>query len=200
MPSEIRERLKEFIDLANSMLRNPIDAGPVTSADGFRFISDLGDRQPFDALRDNIGRDVGGNWKRLHDVIADWEGLDLVVYQHGFDISPLPVDEYAVAGSAGVMVLAAMECKMPKAIVLHSVYTDSTWRVTAELRAMCADLRLPIFFSMRSAALATRRLLDFHSEHPGWSPTMPPLTSVKPRKTDPGNGNNQNWSWRGPNA
>jgi methyl-accepting chemotaxis protein len=28
-PPEIRERLKEFIDLANSMLRNPIDAGPV---------------------------------------------------------------------------------------------------------------------------------------------------------------------------
>jgi hypothetical protein len=170
MPRVTRERLKEFIDLANSMLRNPIDAGPVTSQDGLHFLLSLGSRTPMQGLRDKVSAEMGGDWQRLHNALREWRGLDLVVYQHGFDISPVPVDEYAVAASAGLMVLASREFELPKAIVLHSMSNDSSWQVTAELRALCADLGVPLFLSMRGAATAIKRLMDFHRARPDWSP------------------------------
>lgn len=168
MPSEIRERLKEFVDLANSMLRNPIDAGPITSQDGFEFLVKSGNRKPMEALREKAKGEVGGHWKRLHNVLKEWRDLDLVVFQHGFDISPVPPDEYMVAGSAGLMGLASREFELPKAVVLHSMGNDNSWRVTVELRELCADLGLPLFLSMRGAAAAISRLIDFGRAHPEW--------------------------------
>jgi hypothetical protein len=133
-------------------------------------VSTLGNRRPIEVLRDRVGIDVGGDWKRLHNVLREWRDLDLVVFQHGFDISPFPMEELAVAASSGLMILSAREFELPKAIVFHSMANDSSWRVTAELRALCADLGLPLFLSMRGAATATKRLMDFHRAHPDWSP------------------------------
>lgn len=181
MPEEIRQRLKEFIDMANSMLRNPLDVGPVTSQDGFQLITESVDRRPMEVIRGRVGKEVKGNWKRLHDVLRDWEDLDLLVYHHGFDISPVPVDEYAIAGSAGLMVLASTESHLPKAIVLHSIYTDSSWLLSADLRGLCAELGLPLFFSMRSAGVAIRKLLDYYRAHPDWAPPEPAITFDRTR-------------------
>ncbi len=183
MPPEIRDELAGFIDLANSMLRNPIDAGPVTQQDGLNFLLSLGDRRPMEGLREAVlaGAKVGGDWQRLHDVLRRWPGLDLVVYQHGFDISPTPVDECGVAGSAGMMMRAASELRLPRAIVLHSMANDHSWQVTVELRALCADMGLPLFHSMRGAATAIRRLIDHHRAHPGWAPRPEPEENVAAR-------------------
>ena len=171
MPLEIGRQLEDFIDVANSMLRNPIDASPLTAHDGYDFLIASGNRKPMEALRDKATKEAGGDWKRLHDVLREWRGLDLVVFQHGFDISPMPADEYAVVGSAGLMVLASRQFKLPKAIVLHSMANDGTWQVSAELREFCVDLGLPLFLSMRGAATAISRLMDFHRAHPDWSPS-----------------------------
>jgi PAS domain S-box-containing protein len=170
IPPEIREQLKEFIDLANSMLRNPIDAGPVSAHDGFNFLVNSGNIRPMEALRNQADREVGAYWKRFHDVLREWRELDLLVFHHGFDIAPVPVDEYAVVGAPGLMTLASRQFDLPKAIVLHSVANDSTWQVSAELRELCVDLGLPLFLSMRGAATAIKRLLDFHRAHPDWRP------------------------------
>ncbi len=174
MPPRIRKSLAKFIDLANSMLRNPIDAGPVIQQDGLDFLLSLGDRRPMQGLRDSVaaGTRAGGDWLRLHNVLREWPGLDLLVYHHGFDITPTPMDEYGAAGSAGIMMRAARESHLPRAIVLHSVAADSTWAVTAELRALCADMGLPLFLSMRGAATAIRRLIDYHRAHPDWKPAQ----------------------------
>ena len=172
MPPEIRESLKEFIDLANSMLRNPIDAGPVNSHDGFDFLVNSANMKPMEALRNQAGKEAGGDWKRLHDAVMKWRDLDLVVFQHGFDISPVPVDEYAVVGTAGLMTLASMQFDLPKALVFHSITNDSSWQVTEEGRSFCVDMGLPLFLSMRGAATAIRRLLDFHRAHPDWRPSQ----------------------------
>jgi hypothetical protein len=69
-----------------------------------------------------------------------------------------------------MMALAARGLPRPKAIVLHSMANDTSWRMTAELRALCADMGLPLFLSMRGAATAIRRLIDYHRAHPGWKP------------------------------
>jgi len=193
IPPEIREQLKVFIDLANSMLRNPIDAGPVTAQDGVDFLLGIGNSRPMDALRERAPLAIGGGWKRLRDVLREWPGLDMVVFQHGFDIAPIPIDEYVVAGSAGPMILAARQFDLPTAVVLHSITNDNSWRASAELRALCADLGIPLFLSMRGAASAIKRLMDFHRAHPDWSPSQTPTANIPAKKVDQA-GTDSGWS------
>jgi hypothetical protein len=64
------------------------------------------------------------------------------------------------------MVIAAKACELPKALVLHSLGNDNTWRASSELRAFCAELGLPFFLSMRGAATALRRLIDYNQAYP----------------------------------
>ena len=166
IPPDVREKIKTFIDLANSMLRNPIDVSPVAGVDGFQLLMDMGKRKAVDVLREKSAEKLGGSWGRMNEVLKEWPGLDLVVFQHGFDISPMPVDEFIVAGSVGPLVLAADQCRMPKAVVLHSMGNDQAWKSSADLRALCAEFGLPLFLSMRGAAAAIRMLIDFNRAYP----------------------------------
>jgi len=166
MPAAIRERLKEFIDLANSMLRNPIDAGPLAALDGFELLGSMGNREPTDFLRERAAAGAPRHWGRLNEALKEWPGLDLVIYQYGFDISPLPVERRRVPGGPGSLVLAAKAYEMPKALVLHSMGNDNTWQSSAELRALCAEFGLPLFLSMRGAAKSIRKLIDHARAHP----------------------------------
>ena len=166
IPEETRSKLKEFIDLANSMLRNPIDASPVPVLDVMEFLNSLGNRKWVDLLREKADTGDMGHWSRLNAVLREWRGLDLVVYQHGFDISPMPVGEWNIAFVVGPMVLAAKACELPSVVVLHSMGNDDTWRASAELRALCAEFGLPLFLSMRGAAVAIRKLIDYYQAYP----------------------------------
>ncbi len=97
--------------------------------DGFPLLRNMGQRKPVDVLRDCAATDLGGGWGRLLQMLKEWPDLDLVVFQHGFDISPMPIDDFIVVGSVGPLVLAARECQMPKAVVLHSMGNDQAWKV-----------------------------------------------------------------------
>ena len=99
-------------------------------------------------------------------MLKEWPDLDLVVFQHGFDISPMPIDDFIVIGSVGPLLLAARECQMPKAVVLHSMGNDQAWRASEGLRALAAELGLPLFLSMRGAANAVRKLIEFNRAYP----------------------------------
>jgi acyl-CoA synthetase (NDP forming) len=166
MPPGARERIKQFIDLANSMLRNPIDVSPIAALDGFALLADGLQRKPVDVLRDRAATPLGSNWGRLLQIVNEWPELDLVIFQHGFDISPMPIDDFIVAGSTGPLVLAARELNMPKALVLHSMGNDQAWRASESLRALAAEFGLPLFLSMRAAASAVRKLIDFNRAYP----------------------------------
>jgi hypothetical protein len=166
------------------MLRNPIDAGPVTAQDGVDFLLGIGNTKPMDALRERATAEIGGGWKRLRDVLRAWPDLDLVVFQHGFDIAPIPVDEYVVAGSAGPMILATRHFDQPTAVVIHSITNDASWRASTGLRALCADLGLPLFLSMRGAATAIKRLIDFHRAHPHWRPSHRTTTDIPAKRVE----------------
>ena len=165
MPAAIREEMKEFIDLANSMLRNPVDVSPLAT-EGFPLLRNMGQRRPVDVLRDCAATDLGGGWGRLLQMLKEWPDLDLVVFQHGFDISPMPIDDFIVVGSVGPLVLAARECQMPKAVVLHSMGNDQAWRSSESLRGLAAEFGLPLFLSMRGAANAIRKLIEFNRAYP----------------------------------
>jgi acyl-CoA synthetase (NDP forming) len=167
MPAAVRDTLTQFIDLANSMLRNPVDVSPLAGIDGFLLLGDMGQRRPVDVLRQRSATPLGGNWGRLNQTMETWPGLDLVIYQHGFDISPMPIDDFIVAGSVGPLVLAARECRMPRAIVLHSMGNDQAWKSSEAIRGLCAEFGLPLFLSMRGAANAIRQLIEFNRAYPG---------------------------------
>jgi acyl-CoA synthetase (NDP forming) len=166
MPPGARETIKEFIDLANSMLRNPIDVSPLVSVEGFHMLRNMGQRKPIDVLRESAATSLGGGWGRLLDVLKEWPGLDLVIFHHGFDISPMPIDDFIVTGSVGPLVLAARECQMPNAIVLHSLGNDQAWEASKGMRGLCAEFGLPLFLSMRGAANAIRSLIEFNRAYP----------------------------------
>ncbi len=167
IPGEIREGLKDFIDLANSMLRNPIDISPLATVVGFEYLMDLGSRRFEELLREKLAKGPSVHWARLNAQLKNWPGLDLVIYHHGFDVSPMPLSELMVNCIVGPMALAAKACELPNAVVLHSMGNDHTWQSSAELRSLCVEFGLPLFLSMRGAATAMRALIDYNLSHPG---------------------------------
>lgn len=166
IPNEIREGLKEFIDLANSMLRNPIDISPLATVVGFEYLMDLGSRRFAELLREKASKGPSVHWARVNALLRDWPGLDLVIFHHGFDVSPMPLSELMVNCIVGPMALAAKACDLPHAVVLHSMGNDNTWQTTAELRGLCVEFGLPLFLSMRGAAAAIKALIDYNLAYP----------------------------------
>ncbi len=78
----------------------------------------------------------------------------------------MPIDDFIVTGSVGPLVLAARECQMPNAIVLHSLGNDQAWEASKGMRGLCAEFGLPLFLSMRGAANAIRSLIEFNRAYP----------------------------------
>ncbi len=166
IPENIRSELKEFVDLANSMLRNPLDLGTGFVPDAMELIKNMGSRPPAEFLREIAASGGMPRAKRLNALLKQWPGLDLVVYHHGFDISPLPVERSRAPGGPGSILLAANACELPKALVLHSMGNDDSFAASIDVRGLAADLGLPLFLSMRGAATALRKLVDYGLAYP----------------------------------
>ena len=165
IPDEIRSQLKDFIDLANSMLRNPIDLGTGFVPDALEITRDLGNLNPVEFLREKAMGGATPLSKRFNSVLKQWPGLDLVVYHHGFDVSPLPLERRRFGGP-GTILLAVHDCDLPKALVFHSMENDNSWEASIDLRKVASDLGLPLFLSMRAAATALRRLVEYNRAYP----------------------------------
>ena len=161
IPEQVRSGLKEFVDLANSMLRNPLDLGTGFVPDSMQMIQSMGGRPPLDVLREAAAAGGLPRAKRLNSLLGQWPGLDLVVYHHGFDISPVPLERARAAGGPGSVLLAANACELPKALVFHSMGNDASCEASIDVRGLAAELGLPLFLSMRGAAVALRKLADY---------------------------------------
>lgn len=166
IPEEIRSGLKEFVDLANSMLRNPLDLGTGLFPDSMRVIQSMGGRGPVEVLREVAASGGLPLARRLNALLERWPGLDLVVYHHGFDISPLPVERARAAGGPGSVLMAANTCNLPKALVFHSMGNNNSWEASIDVRGLAAEMGLPLFLSMRGAAVALRKLADYTAAYP----------------------------------
>jgi acyl-CoA synthetase (NDP forming) len=166
IPEQVRSGLKEFVDLANSMLRNPLDLGTGFVPDSMQMIQNMGGRPPADVLREAAAAGGLPRAKRLNSLLGQWPGLDLVVYHHGFDISPVPLERARAAGGPGSVLLAANACELPKALVFHSMGNDASCEASIDVRGLAAELGLPLFLSMRGAAVALRKLADYGAAYP----------------------------------
>jgi len=166
IPDGIRDGLKVFVDLANSMLRNPIDLGTGFVPDAMEIVMKMGSRPPAEYLNEVAASGGMPRAKRLNALLNRWPGLDLVVYHHGFDISPVPLERARAAGGPGSIILAAYACELPKAVVLHSMGDNRSFEASIDVRQLAADMGLPLFLSMRGAAVALRKLAGYSMAYP----------------------------------
>ncbi len=141
LPDHILSRLKHIIPRAGAMLRNPIDAFPLIGAPS--------------------------NWRQLVDLLNEWEGLDLVLFQNALGTPPLPPRYESIAPAIEPMLSAVAECRVPFALVWHAITNDDSWQASLRVQGMSVDRGLPFFTSMRGAALAMRRLFNHHASMPG---------------------------------
>ena len=135
VPRHIAERVEKVIPPAGAMLRNPIDAFPL------------------------VGSPEG--WRDLSAILHDWQELDLILFHYAFDGPPLPPRYETIAPALEPMLSAVAECRLPFAVVLHSVTSDCAWEASRRVQEMCLERGLPFFVSMPGAALAIRKVVEF---------------------------------------
>jgi len=166
LPPNVREGIKELIDLAGSMLRNPIDAGPLLSATGGPMLLAL-DGRPLDEFIWEFATGASDErWVRFNRILGDWTELDMAIFHFAFDIGPTHMNETIALVAGGALLLAARLCSLPKAVVLHSLADDNGWQATEKIRQICVDMGFPLFLSMRGAAGAIRKLVDYNRLYP----------------------------------
>ena len=168
IPVEIRNRLRAFIPLAGSMLRNPIDTNGLNAIAVRKEV--VGDGVAV-GLEDNpwdtIVRQGDRGWGDLMAALEDWPGLDLAMFHYAIDLNPLDITEAMILAGAGPMIAGARRCRLPTAVVLHFIAGESSLRALLKTQRMCLESGLPLFLSMKGAARAIRRLIDFNKAHPG---------------------------------
>ncbi len=168
MPQEVRERLLRFIPVAGTMVRNPIDANGLNAivvqeraagtANALEIL-----RYPWEQA---IKRgDMG--WGDLTAALNDWPGLDLVIFQCPVDNNPMPITEAIIAVQVGPMAAAVQQCRLPAAMVIHFTTDERSRSLSYNAQQVCHQKGIPLFTSMRGAALAIRRLMEFDRTHPG---------------------------------
>jgi len=166
IPPEIRERLKGLIPVAGSMLSNPIDVFPMVGMLQKRMVGQR-DASSWEDLIPKLQVAPGDQgWGDLMVILEDWPELGLVIFHHAFDGPPVPVSDWLI-NALRPMIAAASLCKLPEAIVLHSVVNNNSWQVLLKAQQICQEAGQPVFLSMRGAALAIRRLIEFEGAHPG---------------------------------
>ncbi|MFC2000495.1 acetate--CoA ligase family protein [Chloroflexota bacterium] len=166
VPKDIGQRLKELVGIDGSMIRNPIDAATLMGIAGTQLLIRLGDRHWAEVVREIQATGIDGQWSSFNSMLRDWTELDLAVFHWGFDTVPLQMRDSVMGTSCGPMLFAAKECGLPAAVVFHTMANDNSWRASLELQQICVELGLPMFLSMRGAARAIRRLIDFSEAYP----------------------------------
>jgi acyl-CoA synthetase (NDP forming) len=151
IPASIQERMQQIIPPAGGMLRNPIDAFPLTGL--------ILTRQAAGAsLASSVGRGDKG-WGDFISLIEEWQDIDLVVFQFAFDIPPIPVGNW-VAATIAPTLAAVKLCRLPSVVVFHSIVTDASWQASRRMQEICLAEGIPFFLSLRGAAQSIGRIVE----------------------------------------
>ena len=163
IPEATREGMKQLIPLAGSMLRNPIDAFPLV---GVLLSRQASEPAGVSALTSRTVARGDRGWGDFIGLLEDWPGLDMVLFHFAFDTPPIPVGDW-VAATVEPTLAAIRHCRLPVAVVFHSIATESAWQVSLKTQEICRAYGLPYFTSMRGAAKAVQRLTNFNMTYPG---------------------------------
>lgn len=168
IPSGIRDRLRQLVPLAGSMLRNPIDAAPLMGIEQARLLEKAGDLSRWEAVL--RGMSYGTGDRGLGDFMAaldDWRELDFMVLHYSIDSLPGAIREWTICTGAGPAIMAAKGHRLPVATVIHFIANEDSWLPSVKLQQLCVECGFPLFLSMRGAARAIRRLIEFDRTHSG---------------------------------
>ena len=160
IPASIQRRMQQIIPPAGGMLRNPIDAFPLTRLILYRQAAR--DGQPVGVARGDKG------WGDFISLIEDWPDIDLVVFQFAFDIPPIPAGTW-VAATIEPTLAAVKMCRLPSVVVFHSVVTDASWQASRRMQEICLAEGIPFFLSLRGAAQSISRVVEVGKTHGGRS-------------------------------
>ena len=136
-PVAIQDKLKGYMEKGNTgvILSNPVD------------LSDQG-------------------WGVFDDcikTILDYDGIDSVILQCA--AGPIPSsDVVKTLGALFVDSIARIrqESTKPVVIVVHSLISDVSWWVAAEVERRCGEIGIPFYHSLSNAAKAIARFRDYH--------------------------------------
>ena len=166
VPPEMREKLKGVIPLAGSMIRNPFDASPLLGIEQARLLNSAGMSGWEEAVRQvRYSRGDGG----IGDFMAaldDWPELHSLILHYAVDSLPGTIRDWVLATGAGPMIAAAKDCRLPVATVIHFIANEDSWLPSLKTQKLCIEAGFPLFLSMRGAARAIRRLMEFNKAHP----------------------------------
>ena len=99
--------------------------------------------------------------------LDDWPGLDFLVLHYCIDSVPGGIYEWQLTTGGGPLIVAAKESRLPVATVIHFIANEESWLQSLKLQKLCIDCGFPLFLSMKGAARAIRRLMQFDKNHPG---------------------------------
>ena len=167
IPPKIRDRMKELIPLAGSMLRNPIDASPLMGIEQGRLINSAGMSGWEQALPKMQFRRGDKGMGDFISALEDWPELDSLILHCSIDSMPGIVRDWAIATGVGPLIMAAKTCRLPVATVIHFIANEDAWVASLKTQRLCIEAGFPLVLSMRGAARAIRRLMDFERAHPG---------------------------------
>ena len=98
--------------------------------------------------------------------LEDWPELDSLILHYSIDSLPGTIRDWAIGTGAGPMIVAAKECHLPVATVVHFISNEDAWLPSLKYQKLCIEAGFPLFLSMRGAARAIRRLIEFNKAHP----------------------------------
>jgi acyl-CoA synthetase (NDP forming) len=95
--------------------------------------------------------------------ILDYDGIDLVILH--CPVGAIPSSDVVKALGAlfvDSIVKIRQESTKPVVIVVHSLISDVSWSVAAEVERRCGEVGIPFYHSLSNAAKAIARFLDYH--------------------------------------
>jgi len=163
---DIRNRLKNLVGPTGSMLRNPLDVAPFMGSQQAKLVANRDVQDWQTALEAMQFHREDRGWGELYGIFDDWPGLDWVLLHIALDSNPGRVYEWFIATQAGPMLAGAKTSRLPTAIVLHYMTNEDTLACSHKSQQLIIGAGFPLFLSMRGAAKAIRRLVDFNRAHP----------------------------------
>ena len=102
------------------------------------------------------------------NLVAGWEGIDVLIVHYAIDIGPLlfhEIDSEPLDALIDSLIQSAKACGKPIAIVFHSVAYAGSWETFIKNEQKCVETGLPVFHSVANAAHALSKFIQYHEDY-----------------------------------
>jgi acyl-CoA synthetase (NDP forming) len=134
LPQEVQAKLREFIPPSGTGVRNPVDFSPQLALNAPVFARSI-------------------------EVVAAWEGVDVLMVHVGLDIDVRGVEEKKQI--VGAILEAGQRTKKPIALVLSTVGRPENWKLAFDLKQKCLDAGFPVYPTTTRAAQCLGQFLGY---------------------------------------